>query len=337
MGRKPTVWLSLPKGMRARPRGQKVFYYLDTGGKPRREIPLGSDYTIAVQKWAELQMRAAPEDSGGTITFPWVAKRYRSAVLPGKSPRSQRDNEVQLGWLLRFFGDPPAPLDKIEPIHVRQYMDWRVSAAVAEARERALKRGQPESSVPDDLGRVRANRERALFSHIWNFAREQGYTSRPNPVAGVRTFKEPGRDVYVTDAMLDSMLQHAAPPLQHAARLAHLTGQRPGDVLRLSREDIQDGVLRVRQGKTGAKLRIAVKGELKELLEELDDYRRERNSMGGSLLVNEQGQALTQAMLRKRFDDARAAAGIRKEDFQFRDLRAKAATQADDARGTRGA
>ena len=41
-------------GMRARPRGKKIFCHLDTGEKPRCEIPLGSDYVMAVQKWGEL-------------------------------------------------------------------------------------------------------------------------------------------------------------------------------------------------------------------------------------------------------------------------------------------
>jgi len=42
-------------------------------------------------------------------------------------------------------------------------------------------------------------------------------------------------------------------------------------------------------------------------------------------------------MLRNRFDDARDAAGIDKALFQFRDLRAKAATETDDQSGRRGA
>lgn len=39
-------------------------------------------------------------------------------------------------WLLKFFDDPPAPLDAIEPEHIRKYVDWRVKEArtTAEAR-----------------------------------------------------------------------------------------------------------------------------------------------------------------------------------------------------------
>ena len=46
---------------------------------------------------------------------------------------------------------------------------------------------------------VRANREKALFSHIFNKAREWGYTAAPNPCAGVKGFTERGRDAYIED------------------------------------------------------------------------------------------------------------------------------------------
>ncbi|MGE8452315.1 MAG: hypothetical protein ACN6OP_17180, partial [Pseudomonadales bacterium] len=51
------------------------------------------------------------------------------------------------------------------------------------------------------------------------------------------------------------------------------------------------------------------------------------------LLVNEAGQPLTRNMLRDRIDAARDAAGIPKAQFQFRDLRATAATTLDDDGG----
>lgn len=41
--------------------------------------------------------------------------------------------------------------------------------------------------------------------------------------------------------------------------------------------------------------------------------------------------------MRYRFDQAREKAGIPKAEFQFRDFRAKAATETDDASGTRAA
>src|SRR5260364_406360 len=60
MGRKPSRNKNLPQGMRARHRTSGTYYYLDTSGTPRREIALGSDYALAVKKWAELTVNAQP-------------------------------------------------------------------------------------------------------------------------------------------------------------------------------------------------------------------------------------------------------------------------------------
>ncbi len=338
MGRKPSRWTNLPKGMRARERGQKIHYYLDTGGKPRREIPLGSDYVLAVQKWAELTASQRP--AGAVYTFADVAHEYRAKVLPTKAPRTRSDNAKELDWLLKFFSDPPAPLDKIEPVHVRQYLDWRVADARKTAAEKAKARpasGGKPAAIPATFGQVRANREKALFSHMWNFAREQGYTSAPNPCAGIRGYKETGRDVVISDATLARIEQHAAKPLQFAIRLANLTGQRPADVLRMSESHIVDGVLHIRQGKTAAKLRIEITGALRDLIDDIRAYKAQFKIRALPLLISESGQPLTKHMLRDRFDAARAAAGIPKAEFQFRDLRATAATAVDEAAGTRQA
>ena len=46
---------------------------------------------------------------------------------------------------------------------------------------------------------VRANREKALLSHVFNKAREWGYTDKANPCSGARGYHEDGRDRYVED------------------------------------------------------------------------------------------------------------------------------------------
>lgn len=346
MGRKPSRWSNLPKGMRARPRGNMVHYYLDTGAKPRKEIPLGSDYVRAVQKWAELTSRPAP--AAAVLTWPDAVKAYRKDVLPGKAPRSQSDNETQFEWLAKFFGDPPAPLDSIEPVHIRQYMKWRVQQAriLAEAKNEECRRAdRPLQPIADDIGHVRANREKALFSHVWNYARGEGMTSKPNPCAGIHGYTEEGRDAAPDAELVQLVLDKADKPLEFAMRLADIIGQRPADVLRVSekhiRGEIPGGILEVQQGKTKAKLRIVIEGLLASLLLEIKAWKKtleqEHKVYSMALLVNESGKALSKHMLRDRFDDARARAGVKKDLFQFRDFRAKVATETDEAEGTRAA
>jgi integrase len=54
---------------------------------------------------------------------------------------------------------------------------------------------------------------------------------------------------------------------------------------------------------------------------------RPRKALSTFLIQDENGQPLSQVALRSRFDRARKAAGV---SFQFRDLRAKAATDTGD-------
>lgn len=338
MGRKPTKNLNLPKGMRARVRGGRTYYLLDMGGKPRKEVPLAiDDYVEAVRKWAELTVSQVP--AAASITFRHVAERYMREVLPTKGKTTQDDNLRELPVLYEFFDKPPIALEKIDPVHVRQYLDWRVRMTIAKAMEANKKRvldGKPPLAVPPDLGHVRANREKALLSHIWNFARSKGLTSKANPCAGIKGHKEDGRDVYVEDDVYQLVHNAAESPLKDALDLAYLVGQRPADVLKLSRSDIKEGALWLRQNKTGHKLRIAIEGELAALIERMG----KRKVMGLSLINMPDGTPMTKYMMRGAMDRARAAAAAahpdlaaRIKEFQFRDLRAKAATDKDETEG----
>jgi integrase len=332
MGRKPTVNTNLPSGVRARrQKSGRVFYYLDTGGKPRREIPLGDDYVLAVQKWGELT-RSPIAQQRALVTFRHAAEEYLRLAVPLKAARTQKDNGIELGWLLRFFDNPPAPLDAIEPVHVRQYLDWRGASAP-----------------------VRANREKALLSAICNFSRERGLTSRDNPCRGVKGFSESGRDHYTSRAVFDAVYARATLNLRDAMALAYLTGQRPADVLGFRRSDIADGVLAVVQDKTGKRLRIRLVDDagvpnalgllLRGILARLDAAKL----VVPCLVVGASGRCMSHTALDQTFGHARAAAALAAEEagdaalaaavraFQFRDLRAKAGTDTAAKTGMRAA
>ena len=107
--------------------------------------------------------------------------------------------------------------------------------------------------------------------------------------------------------------------VQDAMDLAYYTGQRVADVLNMKRSDIHDGALWVRQAKTKAKLRIEIEGELASVIERITA----RAVVGVYLLTTARGDRLSYQQLSRRFEQARDAAKV---DFQFRDLRAKAAT-----------
>lgn len=326
MGRRPSSPGSIPN-LRPRKKGKKTFYYYDHGfvdGR-RREEPLGSDYGLAIKRWAEIR-RDSAEKPSWVITFRYVADRYRAEVIPTKAPRTQLDNTKELKQLLTFFDDPPCPLDAIEPQHIKQYLRWR-----SQPKTKKTKTGKAIKTQGD--GKTRANREKALFSHIWNWARETGYTALPNPCAGVKGFKEIGRDIYVEDDVFHEVWKAAQQPLRDAMDLAYLTGQRVSDTLRMDLRDVRDGFLHVTQNKTKAKRRIEVVGDLAALLDRIAVRKSMLTVHATRLIIREDGQPLTPGQLRRAFDKAREDAGVDPKAFQFRDLRAKAGTDKADSSG----
>ena len=142
---------------------------------------------------------------------------------------------------------------------------------------------------------------------------------------GVKGFKEVGRSRYITDAEFDQVKAHAHFTVIDAMDLALLTGQRPADVLKLKRTDIRDRALWVVQNKTGARLGIEIVGELAQVIARINE--RTRRAISGYLIQDEDGQPLSSFALRSRFDKARTLAKV---NFQFRDIRAKAATDTGD-------
>lgn len=80
-----------------------------------------------------------------------------------------------------------------------------------------------------------------------------------------------------------------------------------------------------RAKQTGARLGIEITGELAAVITKINE--RPRKAINAYLIQAENGQPLMQCALRSRFDKARTLAKV---DFQFRDIRAKAATDTGD-------
>lgn len=305
MGRKRTTHFNLPIHMKARVRSSGTYYYYFDGSK---EIALGSDYLLAVRKWADLEGGSSAVKTVTDITFRFVAERYMQKELLKKAPRTQKDNLREIENLYKFFDKPPVALDKIEPHMIAQYRDWRKVTS--------------------------STQELALFSVIWNWSREQGYTAKANPTIGIKRNRAKGRDAYITDEMYEAVYEKADQPLRDAMDFAHLAGQRPADTLKYMETDIRDGALWVTQNKTNTKVRIQIVGELEQLILRIKKRKNEIPSVRNlALIVNEKGFPLTYSALDARFGKAREAAGIDSKDFQFKDLRAKAATEVEDQSG----
>ncbi len=305
---------NLPARMRQKKTSSgKVYYYYDTCLKPRKWIALGCHYIDAIKKYAEYEKEYCVKDIkariAAEITFEFVVNRYVREVIPTKGVTTQKGNMAEVANLLDFFNHPPAPLNLIEPVHIRQYLDLR---------------GQ--------VAKTRANREVALFSHIFNKAREWGYTSNENPCKGVKKFTEKGRDVYITDELFWMVYENSERHIQFLLIVAYLIGQRVSDCLKIKVTDIIDGEIWIKQNKSAARLRVEVIGVLKEVITCLLEERALQKPMHDYLFCKD-SQPITYEQLRYGMDRAREKAGIDKALFQFRDLRAKAGTDKDEQGG----
>ncbi len=307
------------------------YYYNGRDDSGRRvEIPLGTNRVDALRKWAEFEAAPVPVEAG---TMRAVFDRYEREILQEKALKTQASNRLELARLRSVFNS--APVDAITPQHIAQYRDARMTKA------RTLKNG---TVIPERRATVAANRELALFSTIYNKAREWGYTAKTNPCTGVAKNKETPRDFYANDAVWGAVRHCAQPELQDLMDLAYLSGQRPGDVLRMTVRDLVDDALIVRQGKTRKQIRILLDGSdgRRSELGLLIDRIRRRPVASLYLAATADGRRITAGMLRLRFvaareqaaslaeatGNARLAASIR--EFQFRDARSKAASEIDD-------
>lgn len=182
---------------------------------------------------------------------------------------------------------------------------------------------------------------------MFTFAREWGLTDKANPCFGLRRNKETPRDYYAGDIVWSAVYCQAPQELKDAMDLAYLTGQRPADVLKASTTDLNNGFLMVGQGKTDKRLRIrlyigAEETDLCIFINDLLDRRAQAGTKTSVLITNQVGLRMSYNMLRNRWDEARekaatqaAAAGdteqaARIRDFQFRDIRPKAASEIED-------
>jgi hypothetical protein len=103
--------LNLPPHMRKRLRGERTYYYFDTAARPRKEIALGTDYFLALQKYAEL---AIPQRFVSDVKFGDALQRYLTEIVPTLSLNTQHTHLSDAKHVSAFFST--APIDQIRPM-----------------------------------------------------------------------------------------------------------------------------------------------------------------------------------------------------------------------------
>jgi len=202
-------------------RGRSAYEWKPTSSQTVKLCGLEAPISEVWRCWEEASNEAAEKSKVHSLISMFIG----SADFAELSSETQKDYRKYSKNILAVFGK--MHVDKVEPQHVRIYMD-----------KRGLK------------SRVQANREHAFFSRCYRYGYERGLC-KGNPCKGVRKFKENARTRYVTDIEYQALYDHADNVVKVAMELAYLCCARQQDVLSMRTSQILDHGIFIAQGKTG--------------------------------------------------------------------------------------
>lgn len=222
--------------------------------------------------------------------------RYEREVLPTLGQQTQNDYRWHLARLHESFGQ--CDIDLLKPKDIGMFL-------------------------AGDGGPVSRNRSISVLSAIYTLAVGKWWLAERNPCLKVLRNPTKPRDRYVMNHEFEAMRSVCSPMLQIAMDLALLTGQRQGDILKLTREhEYPEGVY-FQQGKTGKKLIVGLTDSLKDVM-----LRSRHMDIPGRFFVirNNAGELFTPAGFRSNWQRSMKIALRKtalKNPFHFHDLRAK--------------
>lgn len=262
--------------------GQAYAYYvydMRPDGKP--DIRLGKDFAAAVLQWDELHNKR-PRVAG---RLQEAFNRWREQEVPKyTNPETRKGYLKALRRLEPVFGQ--MPWDEITLPILREYLNRRTAKA-------------------------QGNREMGTLSVVWGKALLWGLTRCPWPAAGVKNWKnkEPPREFTVTDELFAAVYAESDQVLKDCMDIATATGMRLTDA-RTVRLPV-DGVLRHRAGKTGKWMEFEV--TTSPVLTAVLKRREAMKADSVMLLTTHRGRQVSEAMLWKRWDEARERAALKAE------------------------
>lgn len=161
----------------------------------------------------------------------------------------------------------------------------------------------------------------STLARVLSFAKDRGRISVNVCERGGRLYEADRAEKIWTEEDVRKMLALHRPEISAALLLALWTGQRQGDLLAAAWPNYDGAALRVRQGKTKARVAVPIATPIRTMLDEM------RTRMGNSLtiLTNTRGKPWTGDGFRTSWAKACKKAGI--VGLTFHDLRGTAVTR----------
>lgn len=275
--------------------GERVTYHYAWKGGPRLEGKPGSPEFVASYNAAVAAKIKAPEKHLRSI----IQAFEQSGEFTRLAPRTQIDYGKHIKKIELRFGDFPI-------------------SGLADRRSRGIFKGWRDELAKQSLRQ--ADYAWTVLARILSWAKERGIID-VNPCAmGGRLYRNSRVDSIWMDDDEARFMAVASPPLRLAMLLAIWTGQRQGDLLRLPWAAYDGKEIRLKQGKTGVRVRIPVSDTLKAALDEVAKAKK-----SPVILINQDGRPWTENGFRSSWGKACDKAGI--DGLTFHDLRGTAVTR----------
>src|SRR5690606_29352283 len=116
----------------------------------------------------------------------------------------------------------------------------------------------------------------ALLSRVFAWAKDKEIILR-NPLERVERLHDGTRkDIIWSDDQLDTLLTKAAPHIADVAKVALWTMQRQSDILTMPTLAFDGSRVSIKQGKTGARVRVAAAEDILPVLRQAKGEKRQR-------------------------------------------------------------
>jgi integrase len=290
--------------------GSRVTYYYAWKGGPRLQGEPGSPEFIASYNAA-----LGSRKTVNTATLHKLIAEFKgSAEFATLGEKTKKDYARYIGLIEDEFGS--MPIEALADPEVRgEFKAWR----------------DRFSDTPR-----KADLAWTVLARILSVAKDRGRIS-VNPCERGGRLYEADRSENVWNAEhIKQFCAAASAEIQMAMLLALWTGQRQGDLLRLTWNNYDGRAIRLRQSKSGKRVTIPAGEPLRLALErerirrrEADARRHQRNpkaQVAVTLLVNTRGRPWTEDGFRTSWGDAFDTSKI-KDDLHFHDLRGTAVTR----------
>lgn len=278
--------------------GTKAYYFYHRGSGLRLQGEPGSAAFIA--SYAEAEKTLADRHKGTVSQL--IGDYSLSPEFAKRAVSTQKEYRRMLTRIEEKFGD--MPITALADPRVRSdFLSWR-------------------ADVAKTSGGREADNRLSVVSAMLSWGIENGRVFH-NHISGFRRLHKSDRsDLIWLPEHVDAFMAVAPVELQRALILALHTGQRQGDLLRLSWNNYDGFTISLRQNKGGRRVQIPCTATLRQMIDGL-------TRTAAVVLTTKTGRPWTARYFKAQWETATKAAGI--SDLHFHDLRGTSVTMLSEA------